>query len=211
MEKGFQKLAGYCLMFGSLLMVLTMVLHPTGGDIEHILKIANIGIISHSIGILSVPFTAFGFWGLAHRLQTSNRFSFLAFGFISFGLVAIMLAAAINGLVLPMYVIKQQHRIGQNLEAVKLIINYNTTFNAAMDYIFIAGYAIAMFIWSIIIIKTRLLPRWMGFLGLVLLICTMVAVFLQLNFISVRGFTIYVLGMVSWLISCGWHMAKGKL
>ena len=208
MEKEFQKLAGYCLIIGSVLMVFTMVLHPTGGNIEHIVKISKLAIISHSIGILSVPFIAFGFWGLAQHLNTESKLSYLAYTFIFFGLVAIMLAAALNGLILPMYTLSHQNEMGQNLETVKLILNYDTTFNAAMDYIFIVAYSIAMFLWSIIIYKTAVLPRWTGIYGFILLAFALIALYLKLNFISVTGFTIYVLGIVSWIILMGWLMVK---
>ncbi len=208
MEKSFQKAAGYCLIIGSLLMVLTMVLHPSGGSLEHIVKISKIAIISHSIGILSVPFIAFGFWGLSTALKTESNLSFLAFIFLAFGLLAIMLAAALNGLILPIYAMNHQNEVGQNLETVKLIIKYDTTFNAAMDYIFITFYSIAMGIWSAIIIKTAILPQWTAFYGFILLIFALIAFFFKLNFISVTGFTIYILGIVSWIISMGWFLVK---
>jgi hypothetical protein len=211
MEKKFQQLAGYCLLIGSLLMVMTMVLHPAGGNIEHIVKISKLAVISHSIAILSIPFTAFGFYGLAKLLKTESRFSFLALAIIGFALVAVMLAALLNGLVLPMYVLKNTSQSVQNLESVKLIITYGTTFNAALDYVFIAGYSIAMFIWSFIIIKTAALPKWHGFLGIALVVISILGAILQLNFISVTGFTVYVFGIVSWIVIAGYLLITSKI
>jgi hypothetical protein len=210
MEKQLQKLAGYCLMIGSILMVLTMVLHPSGGSIEHIIKISKVAILAHSIAIFSLPFIAIGFYGLAKTLKTNNHLSLLGLAFVGFGLVAVMLAAALNGLILPMYVLKNQHQTGQNLETLKLIIRYGTTFNAAMDFIFIAGYSIAMLLWSIIITKTAILPRWIGVYGICLLILSIIALIFQFNFISVTGFTIYIFGIVSWIVLAGYFMANQK-
>jgi hypothetical protein len=208
MEQQFQKLAGYCLIIGSILMVLTMALHPSGGDIEHIIKISKVAITAHSIAIFSLPFVAIGFYGLAQILKTDNHLSLLGLAFVGFGLVAIMLAAALNGLILPMYVLKNQGQTGQNLETLKLIIRYGSTFNAAMDFIFIAGYSIAMLLWSIIILKTAILPRWIGIYGIGLLVVCIIAHISHFNFISVTGFAIYVFGIVSWIVLIGYFMVK---
>lgn len=210
MEKSFKKFAGYSLIIGSVLMILTMVLHPTGGNLEHIIKISNVLMITHSIAIFSIPFVAFGFYGLSKNLVTDSKTSYLGFTFVIFGLIAVILAASINGLILPMYSSKFQNETGQNLEALKLIISYGSTFNKAMDYIFMGGYSIAMLIWSVVIILTSKLPRWIGFYGLILLAFVIIGFLLQFNFISVWGFRIYVFGIVSWIILAGFFMMSRK-
>lgn len=210
MENKFQKYAGYSLIMGSILMVLTMVLHPSGGDLEHIVRISKVLIFTHSIAIFSLPFVAFGFYGLSESLEINNKISYLGFAFVGFGLVAVMLAASINGLILPMYALKFRNETAQNLETIKLIISYGSTFNKAMDYIFIGGYSIAMFIWSLLIIQTSKLPRWIGFYGFILLAFVIVGFLLQYNFISVWGFRIYIFGIVSWIILVGFFMKSLK-
>ncbi|GGD71083.1 hypothetical protein GCM10011514_38980 [Emticicia aquatilis] len=210
MKTTFTKFAGYCLVIGSVLMILTMVLHPAGGDLEHIVSISNVLIISHSIAVFSVPFVAFGFYGLSENLTTNNRLSYLGFAFIVFALFAAMMAASINGLILPMYASKFSTESGQNLENVKLIISYGSKFNKAMDYIFIWGYSIAMFIWSVIIIQTSKLPRWIGFYGFILLAFVLLGFLLEYNFISVWGFRIYIFGIVSWIVLAGIFMTSKR-
>ncbi len=208
MEKSFQKFAGYSLIIGSILMVLTMVLHPSGGNLAHIIKISKVLIMSHSIAIFSIPFVAFGFYGLSKTLQTNSKISYLGFTFVGFSLVAVMLAASINGLILPMYASKFPNETGQNLETVKLIISYGSKFNKAMDYIFIGGYSISMLIWSVVIFQTSQLPRWLGFYGCIILVCVIVGFLLDFDFISVWGFRIYIFGIVSWIILAGFFMVK---
>lgn len=210
METKFYKLAGYCLISGCLLMVLTMVLHPTGGDIGHIIKISRMAIIAHSIGVLSVPFTTFGFYGLSKSLQTDSKVSFLGFVFMGFALAAVLLAAALNGLVLPMYVLQHPGETGHNLESLQLIVAYNTTFNAALDFIFISGYTIAMLIFSVLMTKHIVFPRWLGIWGMLLTVGIIFSAGLQLNFISVRGFTVYVLFIVSWISTAGYYLIHYK-
>jgi hypothetical protein len=211
MEKK-SKLDGYCLITASLLMILTMVLHPSGGNIEVIIKVAKIAMISHTIAVFSVPIVAFGFYGLAKRLQTESRFSYLGFTFIIFGLIAIMFAGLLNGLVLPIYALRNQNANQQGLETMKFIISYGFTFNNVLDYIFITFYSVAMLIWSIIITKTAIFPRWVGFYGYFLVILALIALLLEHNFVSVLGFAVYIFGIASWIILMGYFMVllEGK-
>ena len=67
MELKEQKGAGLSLIVGSLLMIVTMVLHPVGGDFNHLVKIFTMGKIAHGIAILSLPFVTYGFWGLINE------------------------------------------------------------------------------------------------------------------------------------------------
>ena len=211
MAPAFRKLSGYCLLIGSLLMVLTMLLHPSGGDMQHILKISRIAIISHSLGLLSTVFTAFGFYGLASALLTQSRISFLGLSFAGFALVAVLLAALLNGLVLPMYVMQQSGIAEEKQDTIKLIIQYGVTINAALDYVFIAGYSVAMLIWSAGMLRTEKFPAWLGIWGILLVGISMIAALFQLNFISVSGFTVYVIGIVSWIVSGAFILIKKPL
>ena len=211
MAPAFRKLSGYCLLIGSLLMVLTMLLHPSGGDMQHILKISRIAIISHSLGLLSTVFTAFGFYGLASAVMTQSRISFLGLSFAGFALVAVLLAALLNGLVLPMYVMQQSGIAEEKQDTIKLIIQYGVTINAALDYVFIAGYSVAMLIWSAGMLRTEKFPARLGIWGILLVGISMIAALFQLNFISVTGFTVYVIGIVSWIVSAAIILIKKPL
>lgn len=208
MAPAFRKLSGYSLLIGSLFMVLTMLLHPSGGDMQHILKISRVAIISHSLGILSTVFSAYGFYGLASALLTPSRLSFLGLCFAGFALVAVMLAALLNGIVLPLYVLQQAPVAEESLTPVKLVIQYGVTINAALAYVFIAGYSIAMLIWSFGMIRAEKFPYWLGIWGILLVGISVVAALFQLNFISVTGFTVYVAGIVSWILSAAFILIR---
>ena len=101
MENEFRKTSGFCLLLGSFLATLTMVLHPNGGDISHIVKIKSVLTFSHAIAILCLPLIGFGFFGLSQILQTKSKLSTLASITVAFGLFAAMIAATVNGLTLP--------------------------------------------------------------------------------------------------------------
>jgi hypothetical protein len=87
MEQSYKPF-GWSLVTGCLLMVVTMILHPTGGSFEQIINIATMAIVAHSIAIFSVPFTWVGFWGLQLKLTQNSFLSLLAFAFASIALIA---------------------------------------------------------------------------------------------------------------------------
>lgn len=206
MEKSFQRSAAICLLLGMILMVATMVLHPSGGSIEHIVKISSMAMVSHSLAILSIPFLFFGFYGLSVLLLNKSQWTMLALSSAGFALVAVMLAGSINGIVLPMYALRHADETGSNLEMVKRVVNYGFMLNKTMDYIFIGGFSLAQFIWSLHMIHTFFFPRWMGWLGVLLVLLVLVASLLQFNMVGLLGFRIYVLGTASWLLCVGGWM-----
>jgi len=55
MNTAIEKSAGLALLIGSLLMLSTMILHPEGGNLQHLLKVARIVVISHSMALLAIP------------------------------------------------------------------------------------------------------------------------------------------------------------
>jgi hypothetical protein len=208
MESNSQKIAGYSLLIGSVLIITTMMLHPSGGTLEHILQIANVAISAHSLAIFSIPILTFGFLGLTKLLSNHNKIATLALLFCGLSMVAVMIAASVNGLTLPFFVRANADATGQNLETLKMILNYGKQFNRAMDFIFIAGISISMGIWSGIIIITGKLPKWTGYYGLGLIIMVLMAIAFNFNLASLFGFRIYIFGLASWIILMGWLMVK---
>jgi hypothetical protein len=209
MEHSFRRTAALCLFTGALLATITMAIHPSGGSMEHIRHISGVIVFSHSLAILCMPFIGFGAWGLSVLLATPGRIAMLAFfGFVA-GLIAAMIAGAVNGLVLP-YFVGRYYQSGIDEAVLKAIIGYGRYLNAAMDYIFIAACAFAISIWSVLIIITARLPAWIGYYGIFIILAGLAGIILKFNFISVSGFSIFISGLVSWLIAGGIMMLWAK-
>ncbi len=208
MDKSFQKFSGISLIISSVLLVLTMVLHPTGGDVKHIMQMHDVAIIAHSLAIFTLPFLAFGFYGLSVALLNNHKMSFLAFIFVCFALFAGMMAASINGLILPMFVENYANDFEQNINMLKPILKYGSFFNKAMDYVLIIGILVAIGIWSVLIIKSTKFPKWIGYYGLFLLAIALIGANSEFNFVNLFGFRIFVFGLVSWIVLIGWLMKK---
>ena len=211
MDNQFQKVSGISLMVSSVLLVVTMLLHPSGGSTGHIMQMHDIAIIAHSVAIFSLPFVTFGFYGLTISLLTDSKISILGFSFVCFALIAGMIAASINGLILPMFVENYANEFEQNSNILKPILKYGSFFNQAMDYIMIIGLVIAITIWSVLIIIGVKFPKWIGYYGLTLFVVALVGLFLNFNFVNLFGFRIFIFSLVSWIVLTGWLMMKNKI
>ncbi|SEL32515.1 hypothetical protein [Parapedobacter koreensis] len=200
MEYAFRKTTGISLVVGSLLMVLTMILHPSGGSMEYILKIRPILITSHSIAILSLPFITFGFYGLSIALLTEDKISMLSFIISCFGIIAAMIAALINGLTLPLFLSGiSTDTVDQKV--VNTVRTYGNYINIPMGYILLAAFTLAIGIWSGLIIRSSVFPNWIGYLGLAVVFPCISGLFFPYDFLGLFGFRIVVLGIVTWIIT----------
>ena len=98
MENQFKKATGISLLTGGVLATITMAMHPVGGSLAEIATRKETFIFTHSLALISIPFIAFGFWGLATALLTKSRISFLSFAISCFALVAVMAAGTLMAL-----------------------------------------------------------------------------------------------------------------
>jgi len=202
MHKEFNKTAGFSLILGSVLLTITMILHPSGGDIDHILRIKNVIILSHSLAIFSLPFLTFGFYRFHLTLNTKSRISLLAFIIICFGLLAAMIAATINGLTLPLFLSNFTSN-ETNIKLINTIRNYGSSINIPMDYILISSMALSTGIWSILIVLTSKYQKWIGYYGILLIVLLVISIFSSLSLVHLSGFRLLIFGFVSWVIITG--------
>lgn len=200
-----KKNAGIFLIVGSLLLTLTMILHPTGGTIEHILKIKNVAIISHTLAIISLPFLTLGLLGLSKVFTREETITQLAFIISCFGLVSAMLAAMINGITLPIF-LSRISDTNFDSQVIKTIISYGFSLNISLTYILIASITLSVFIWSLLNILQKTFSNWLSYYGFFLCILGIVGAIKQFDYVSVYGFTIFIFGLVSWLILTGSFM-----
>ena len=199
MEKQFKKASGISLLTGAVLATITMAIHPVGGSLAEIAARKGVFIFTHSLALISIPFIAFGFWGLATVLVTKSRISFLSFAVSCFGLIAVMAAGTLNGFVLPMFA---SNYAGSKVDGAVLqaVRDYGWLLGSSMDYIFITGLSLAMAIWSGIMIATGQLSKWLGYYGLLIVVVTVSGLLMKFNFTSDIGFGVFIFTLVSWLI-----------
>jgi len=208
MKHQFYKSSGIALITGALLIILTMVLHPAGGNLEYLINNSKTIMYSHAMAICSLPLLLFGFYGLSHRLLDQWKLSILAFISMGFGLISAMFAATINGLALPYFLNQHADQIEQQHATLTTIIAYGFALNKSLDYIFITACCLAIILFSIIIIYRNVLWKWIGYLGI--LIFVVIGVLSDFVFTNLIGFRIFTFSIAGWVLASGISLSKSK-
>jgi len=202
MKNQFEKSAGFALILGSIMMIITMVLHPAG-DLEDYYLIIG----THSLAILSIPVSLLGFWGLTKRLNSDNIFSMAAFIIMSVGLFAVMNAAVINGLAYPLFT-KGYNEVSD--EIVSAILHYSFALNQAMTLVYIGASCLSILLWSVAILRNSKLPKWIGYFGILICIGAFVVLFSGYVLTDLHGFRIFIFGSVSWVLVIGYLLTRSN-
>ena len=202
------KKAGLSLIIFTVLLVFTMLHHPSGGSMQHLGDITTMIVITHSVAILSLPFGWIGFWGLTLKLGTDKFGSVLAFAMISLGLVAVLLAGATNGLVFPIFMQHYKDASPETMTAIDPVLRYSLAVNHAFDYVYTVAIGLAVLCWSIVIVVTRKLPVWIGWTGVALAIFIVALFIFGVGVNSVHGLRLFGTGLVLWLLVVGGVLAR---
>jgi len=210
MKNKFNHNSGMALITGAIIMTITMVMHPTGGNLEHLRHISTMIIITHSLAILSIPVTLFGLWGLTKKLSADNSWSIGAFITMCMGMFAVLLAAAVNGLALPFFISRYHETTPEMANSLSLLLTYNMSLNHAFDYIFIGDVCIAISLWSVVIIKTHNFPKWAGYLGLITCVLVIAGFIAGFIFVDLTGFRVFIAGLVVWMVIVGFLLKRAE-
>src|SRR5215213_9541412 len=191
------------LLVGSIAWIVTMALHPTGGSFEKIVRISSVIVGTHSLALATIPLMLFGFLGLTARLGTDRGLPLAAIITYAFGSVAAMCAAVINGLALPAFAQRFAAADPASLDVAHLVVAYGSMMNAGFARVFMAATAVAVVLWSISILTTRALPRWIGAVGLAAGLGGLVLLLSGRLGVHVHEFGLFVFGYAAWTILVG--------
>ncbi|CAD5277727.1 MULTISPECIES: hypothetical protein [unclassified Imperialibacter] len=208
MDRRLEKSSGVAIIIGSVFMVLTMVLHPTGGDAAHIRQMSDITIASHSLAILSIIVLSYGMVGLAIKLKSDIVLSYGGAVLFAFSAVAVMMAATLNGLAVPFFLERMGEITSENNDMIRAVLIYNYSLNKAFDLVFILALSGAAILWSWAIVRTGLLKKWLGFLGLVVGILAIAMTLFGFVFTDLQGLRIFIGAFVVWLVAVGVALAR---
>lgn len=208
MKNSFEKNAGIALIIFTILLMFTMVLHPVGGNVQYLIRITNLIVITHSIAILSLPFGLIGFWGLTRKLGTGHFGAVFAFAIASLSLIAVMLAASANGLILPIFLQHYKDATPEMIAAIKPVTRYSFAINLAFDYIYTAGFCLAILFWSIAILLTGKLAKWIGWTGIVISFLGAAVFVSGIALNDLKGVRIFVGIIVVWILFIGITLIK---
>lgn len=211
------RLSGMALIAGSVGMIITMALHPSGhvAAADMVPMIRKI-IAVHGLALACLPILFLGTLGLSRRITCDNHLELIAVVFYAFGLFAIMNAGVANGLVFPVLLRRIADSAGspQAIEAWRTIARYNFYVNQAYAQVFVAASSVAILLWSASIWRSRELRRGLGIYGCLLGPVTLGALFSGHLNLDVHGFGIVVLGQAIWFMVAGkilWNLQEQQL
>jgi hypothetical protein len=203
---------GLALILSSILMIVTMSLHPTAhqlfepGRFEHI---ALLGAIAHAIAVASVPFAFLGGLALTRRLDDPDHFSLTALVVFGFALVAVMIAAMMSGFVAP--------EIGRALAGAPeeratwgALFHLSGAINQAFAKAHVLGSSAAIVLWSLAIARGRDLSRGIGIYGAIMGVIVAFALVSGHVRLDVHGFGAIVLAQAIWFVLVGVALMRSR-
>lgn len=144
------RISGIAIIAGALMAVLTMALHPVGGDLrEHydwLVRIAPVARGVHVLGLAAIAVQAFGFLGLYRQLGAGAgaRAGLVAY---AAAWVAVFGGATLNGLVGPDLIEHYAGLEGAERAAMHVVWDSNGILSRVLDRIWITGTGIGTIAW----------------------------------------------------------------
>ena len=182
--------------------LVTMTFHPTGGG-QPMLALAV-----HALAIAAAPLAFYGGWALTRRLSAGGALAELALAFYGLSAVATLLATAASGFLASDLIAQVAVSQGEARAAAAAVLHYNGAWNQAFARVLVAASSVAIGLWSMEIVRTRLMRRVAGLLGCAVAAATLLALFSGHLTLDVHGFGAVVLGQAIWLIMVGAELRR---
>jgi hypothetical protein len=200
------RLSGVALIAGSVGMIITMSLHPSGhiapAQMESMIRML-IGV--HGLALACVPVLFLGAWGLSRRGGGAGRMDMAGLVVYGFALLMVANAAVADGLVTP-NILRQMVASAGAPEAIdgwRMVSRYDFFVNQGYAQVFVAASPVAIMLWSVAMLRKRNLSRGLGIYGCVLGLVTLVALFSGYLRLDTHGFGAVVLGQAIWFSVAG--------
>jgi hypothetical protein len=199
-----ETLGGWSMIAGAVMGLATMMFHPTGGG--H----AALALSVHALAIAAAPIAFYGGWVLTRRLAAAGPLSELALAFYALSTVATLMAATASGFLASNLLAQVAAAQGEARAAAGAVLHYNGAVNQAFAKVLVAASSVAIGLWSMEIVRTRLMRRAAGILGCVVAAVTLLALFSGSLTLDVHGFGAVVLGQAIWLIMVGAELRRTR-
>jgi hypothetical protein len=206
-------MSGAALIAGMIGFIITMAFHPTGHDLnspEHAAAVMRLNVAAHSLALVCIPILFLGAaLGLTKFLHAPNRLALASLVLFGFAEVAVMNAATVSGLIVPgvFHHMTAEPGLADTWRAIMQLCGH---MNQAFALIFVVASALAIVLWSVAILRGKLLSRPLGLYGCVLgPILILVVVFGHLP-LNVHAFGMITLVLAIWFIAAGVQLCQKK-
>src|ERR1700737_3221949 len=142
---------GIALIAGSLAGIVTMGLHPTVRDLFAPDKLAPMALLLigvHALSVASMPVLFLGAFALSRRVASPDRIAIVALVVYGFALTAVLVAAVVDGFVVPGLAHKIMTTAPPESEVWRVALYYNGFLNQAFARVFLVASSISIVLWS---------------------------------------------------------------
>jgi hypothetical protein len=195
--------AALAITAGTLAGLVTMALHPSGNDVAQDAVHGTTNLLApavHWLAIVAQPFVLAGTLALTLRLRERRDLAVGAFVCFALASAAVMVAAAMSGLVFPAAL----RGVREADAAARVIITNNLRYTGLVNQAFAAVYvvltALAVMTWSSAMLAGNEMPRALAGYGLVLGVLLLLGILSGHLSLGIHGFGAVVLGVGIWLI-----------
>ena len=202
-------LGGTAMIAGAIMGLVTMALHPTGHDVAR--DPGGQGALTlavHSLALFGVPLAFYGALVLTRRLSREGELAELALAFYAAAMLATVMAATASGFLAPPLIGRLAGLDGDAGLATAAVLRYNGAVNQAFARILVAASSVAIGLWSIEILRTRLMRRAWGWYGCVVAALALAALLSGHLRLDVHGFGAVVLLQAVWLVAVGAELRR---
>jgi hypothetical protein len=203
---------GIALIAGSLAGIITMGLHPTVRDLSAPDQLAPMTLLLigvHALAVLSLPIMFLGAVALSRRVASPDRLAIAALVVYGFALTAVLVAAVVDGFVVPSLVREIMRAAPPTSEGWRIALYYNGFLNQAFARVFLVASSTSIVLWSASIIRTRALATGVAIYGLLVGPAVVIAVVSGLR-LDPHGAGSLILGQSLWFIVVGILLWKFK-
>ncbi|MBS1720170.1 MAG: hypothetical protein JST35_06970 [Armatimonadetes bacterium] len=201
------RLAGWSLVLGSVLSILAVAMHPVGGSIEKIAKMAGPMNTMHGVALALIGLWTFGlFASLAVKLK-SEPVRLMAQVTGGMSMIAAFFAGTINGFVVPSIAVRATEN-GTDLTAADSMIHAFFAFNRTLDKVFLLAAMAMIATVSSELFKGKKLTRVTGWFGGIVSVTSATAIAFGVNVLNVKSFGLLVLALCAWSVMFGLCVAK---
>jgi hypothetical protein len=173
------RMGGVALIVGTIGGVITLLIHPSGHDLfapGQFAHTAYLLVVAHALAIVSVAALFLGGLAIARHLASPDRLAIAALVVFGFACTAVISSATIDGFVGPAVLRKVIFEPPQVSDQWRVLLAYNDQLNQAFAEIFVVAWAIAIVLWSVSIVRSRLLAPAAGIYGLFMGAASVIAV-----------------------------------
>src|SRR5947209_16736315 len=189
-----------------------MGLHPTVRDLSAPDKLEPMTLLLigvHALAVVSLPVLFLGALALSRRVESPDRLALAALVVYGFALTAVLVAAVVDGFVVPSLAREIMSAAPPTREAWRIALYYNGFLNQAFARVFFVASSTSIVLWSTSILRTQALAPGVAIYGLLVGPAVVIAIVSGLR-LDPHGAGLLVLGQSLWFIVVGILLWKLK-